>query len=351
MILHLRNNSLLTILIGCLWLFGCSSPTSKSGAGGGETVAPSAMKLKIAVIPKSTGGEFWETVEKGARQAGAELGVEVLWEGPVSETEIAEQNKIIESMANLGVDGLAVAPLNPKANQRSVQAAVDAGIPTVVFDSALDGSAHFSYIATNNFQGGVLGFNSLKELLGEMQGKRLVLFRYIQGTASTEERSRGFAESVAASGATLVADPYADDGQITGCKKTSVNTLEALIENKKLQVDGIFCANLTASLATADALDDLRKSGVVVDVKFVGFDTSPRLIEELQAGNIDGLIAQDPLRMGSLAVESLVRHLRGEAVDATVETPAVLVNKKNLAEDPEIQRLVGGTASGIGGAN
>jgi ribose transport system substrate-binding protein len=340
--------------LGLIVVFlGCGSnapPEGASNSSSASSLAAAADKnksIRIAVIPKSTGGEFWETVEQGAKQAGEALGVDILWEGPVSETEIAEQNKIIESMVNLGVQGLAVAPLNPKANQRSVQAAVDAGIPTVVFDSALDGNAHFSYIATNNFKGGVLGLEGLKSLLGDLNGKRLVLFRYIQGTASTEERCRGFVEGAIAGGAKIVADPYADDGQISGCKKTSVNTLESLIEDKRLQVDGIFCANLTSTLATAAALDDLRKSGVSIDVKFIGFDTSPKLIEELRAGNIDGLVAQDPRRMGGLAVETLVKHLRGEQVQSVVETPAVLVTKKNLAEDPAIQRLVGETASGL----
>ena len=42
------------------------------------------------MIPKGTGGEFWETVEKGARAAAEELGVAMRWEGPVSETDTAE---------------------------------------------------------------------------------------------------------------------------------------------------------------------------------------------------------------------------------------------------------------------
>src|SRR5207249_4988432 len=105
---------------------------SKKGASGGEV---------IAVIPKSTGGEFWETVERGAKKAADETGVTMKWEGTVSETEIAEQNKIIENMVNLRVNGIALAPLNKSAMRKQVEAAVDAGIPVVVFDSAVDGNA------------------------------------------------------------------------------------------------------------------------------------------------------------------------------------------------------------------
>src|SRR5262245_57888462 len=85
-------------------------------------------KLTFAAIPKSTVGEYWETVAKGARKAAQDLGVNLKWEGTVTETEIAEQNKIVENMVNLGVDGIALAPLNQKATRKPVENAVGAGI-------------------------------------------------------------------------------------------------------------------------------------------------------------------------------------------------------------------------------
>ena len=62
------------------------------------TSALNAQTLTLAAIPKSTGGEFWETVANGAKKAAKDLGVTLKWEGTVTETEIAEQNKIIENM-------------------------------------------------------------------------------------------------------------------------------------------------------------------------------------------------------------------------------------------------------------
>ena len=76
-------------LIG-LVAVGCGQPDGSSTPSETTATAP----LTLAVIPKSTGGEFWETVEKGAKKASADLGTEIKWEGTVTETEIAEQNKI-----------------------------------------------------------------------------------------------------------------------------------------------------------------------------------------------------------------------------------------------------------------
>ena len=92
----------------------------------------------------------------------------------------------------------------------------------------------------------------------------------------------------------------------------------------------------------AAALDDLRKSGVNTDsVVFAGFDSSPRLVEELQAGNVDALIVQNPKKMGRLAVETLVKHLRKEPVDPFIDTGVQVVTAERLEKEPEIRELVG----------
>ncbi|MCD6288542.1 MAG: hypothetical protein J7M12_05450, partial [Candidatus Hydrogenedentes bacterium] len=76
---------------------GCGQKSSPPDTARSET-GQQKPKLTVAVIPKSTGGEFWETVGQGARAAAADLGVNIKWNGTLTETEIAEQTKIIENM-------------------------------------------------------------------------------------------------------------------------------------------------------------------------------------------------------------------------------------------------------------
>ncbi len=325
-------------------LTGCGSSASKGPEGAvADTAAEAASgdkALTVAVIPKSTGGEFWETVESGAREAGEKLGVEVKWEGTLTETELAEQKKIIENMVNLGVNGIALAPLNPKAMQKDVENAVAEGIPVVVFDSAVDGDKQSAFVATDNPAGGKLGGEFIAERV-KGDGKKVVLLRFIQGTASTEQRAQGLLDAMKSAGIEVATDAYIEDGTVAGAKKTATNVLEGYVQDGKLAVDGIFTCNLTSSLGMAAALDDLRKSGVECDAVFVGFDSSPRLVEELQAGNVDALVVQSPKKMGYLAVETLVKHLRGEQVEPVIDTGVQVVTAERLKNEPEIRELVG----------
>ncbi len=321
-------------------IFLCLPAGCDAGDDAAETPGAGGKSLTIAVIPKSTGGEFWETVHQGAQEAADALGVRMRWEGTLSETEIAEQNKIIENMVNVGVDGMVLAPLNARATRKSVETTASAGIPVVIFDSAVEGEAQTSFVATNNRRGGEMAAEEMDRLLGGLSGKRLVVIRYVQGTASTEERSDGFIETARAGGAQILANPYPEDGAVAGAKRTAANTLESYVRDGRREVDGIFAANLYTTLGAADALEDLRKSGVTVQARFVGFDTSPKLLEELRAGRIHALVAQNPKRMGYLAVETMVKHLRGETVEPVIDTGVEVVTAQKLS-DPEIRKLVG----------
>jgi ribose transport system substrate-binding protein len=328
------------ILLLALGAGGCNrggTASSNSVAGGGPEAA---KQLSIAVIPKSIGGEFWETVEQGAREAAKELNVDIKWEGPLAETELAEQNKIIENMVNLGVDGMALAPLNNRTMRESVENVVAAGIPVVIFDSAVDGDAHTSFVATDNAKGGVIAAKYIIEQLGQGP-KQLFLLRYIQGTASTEQRAQGFLDTAKSAGFEVSADPYCEDATVAGAKKTATNVLEQFVKDGRLQLDGMFATNLYSTMGLLEALTDLRKSGVQTDIVFVGFDTSPGLIRDLQAGNIDALISQNPRRMGYLAVETTARLLNGEKVEPRIDTGVELVTRERLENEPEIRKLVG----------
>jgi ribose transport system substrate-binding protein len=340
-VLSMRRSTtvLLSLVIAVGISGGCNRSSQPSGSDGG-TATGGSEKLLIAVIPKSTGGEFWETVETGARQAAADLDVEIKWEGTLTETEIAEQNKIIENMINLGVDGMALAPLNTVAMRKPVQNVTAAGIPVVIFDSAVEGDAHVSFVATHNKRGGSLGAEQLVQLMGDNRGPVMVM-RFVQGTGSCEARAEGFIETVEAAGFKVAADPYPEDGTAAGCIKTASNTLEGFVKDGKLAIGGIFACNDRATLGVLAALNDLRKSGIKVDAKFVGFDFNPKLVASLQDGKIDALVSQDPNKMGYLAVETIVHHLRGQKIEPFTDTGVELVTKERLDKEPKIRKLVG----------
>jgi ABC-type sugar transport system substrate-binding protein len=133
----------------------------------GADVKPENVKYRIAVIPKGTTHDFWKSVHQGAAQAAGELGnVEVIWKGPLEEDDKQDQISLVQGFVTEKVHGICLAPLDSRALVDSVRYAKEAGIPTVIFDSGLeDESVIVSYVATDNYNGGVLAARRLGRLL------------------------------------------------------------------------------------------------------------------------------------------------------------------------------------------
>jgi ribose transport system substrate-binding protein len=311
-----------------------------SGACGGasqpESSGPAA--LRIAVVPKGATHEHWKRVRIGAEKAAAEftakgVPVQVIWKAPIREDDREQQVQVVEGFTSQKVSGIVLAPLDSHALMRPVEEAAQAGIPTVIFDSALaDPSKGVSYVSTDNEKGGRLAARRMAEVLG---GKGTVLMlRYQEGSAATEERERGFGEelkAVAPGIALLPSDQYAGATRDTA-KRTSENLLNRYAD----KLNGIFTSNESATAGMLLALQDIGKAGAVT---FVGFDYSSSFLEPLQKGEIKGFTVQNPVNMGYLSVKTMVEHLQGKPVPKNVDTGVLMVTPDNL-QSPEIQAVI-----------
>jgi ribose transport system substrate-binding protein len=308
------------------------------GACRKEGPSPGAKKsFKIAVIPKGTTHEFWKSIHAGAIKAAQDLAaegvtVELIWKGPLREDDREQQIQVVEGFTSQGVDGIVLAPLDSKALVRPVEEAKRLGIPTVIIDSGLQSDQIASFVATDNYKGGVLAGEEMGRLLGG-KGKALLL-RYQEGSASTEERERGFLEKMKSAWPgveVLSSDQYAGATRDTA-KRASENLLNRFAND----ISGIFTVNETATAGMLLALQDISKAG---KVKFLGFDSSQPFLDAMKAGQLDGIVLQNPMNMGELGVKTMMRHLLGKPVEKVVDTGVFLVTPKNM-DDPASKDLI-----------
>ena len=313
-------STLILAVIGCA---ACRAPSESRGAERGP--------LKIAVIPMGTTHEFWKSVHAGALTAARELGVDILWKGPFKEDDRNEQVQVVETLSGAGVDALVLSPLDDRALVRPVTDALRAGIPTIVFNSALQGEEHVAFISTDNFQGGVLAARAMGRL---MEGRgRVILMRLKVGVEGTTKREEGFLLTLRAE---FPAIAILSDNQYAGTStEMAYQTMENLL-SRFTGVDAVFTPNESTTFGALRALQDRGLAGKVIHV---GFDASAKLIEALENGEIRGLVLQDPFAMGYLSLKTAVAHLRGEPYEKTVATALVLATPENMNE-PQVRRLL-----------
>ncbi len=340
-----RLPTLLLALTACLAL----------GCGSGKK-----YKYRIAVIPKGLTHEHWQSVERGARRAADDLGqegvaVEVVYDGPRKESDAREQIELVDQKLGMGIHGLVLAPQHSKQMVAPVRRARQDGVPVVILDSNLDEGdlkqnpdLIIKYVATDNKNGGWLAGKHLVESL-EKDGKKqlnLVLLRYAVGSESTEQREQGFLDYLDeqkknGKAINLLSDDKYAGATVEEAEKVAGPLLNSL-EGKR--VDGIFAVNESA---TTGLLNVMRSQGLNKKIRVMGFDSSKPLLRALKDGDVEGLVIQDPYRMGYLGVWTVVKHLEGFDVSAggrDLGTGEVVVTRENVDSeevrnrfDPDLQ--------------
>jgi ribose transport system substrate-binding protein len=283
-------------------------------------------KKRIAVIPMGRAHLYWQSIHAGAIAAARELNVDIVWNGPATETDYSGQLQIADAMINNRVDAIAIAPIDRTAMVSVVERAAREKIPVVIFDSGINTENFLAQVSTDNYRGGVLGAERIGKILG---GKGRVAMVAVQpGSASTMLREQGFEETIAKNfpGIQIVDKRY---GMADFAKSLAAaeNMLTAHPD-----MDALFASNESSTVGAAQALKG-RKGHVLL----VGFDSSPTLLEDLQSGLIDSLVVQDPFRMGYNSVQAAVKKLRGGTPEKMQNMPPLLVTKDNL-NDPAVQK-------------
>jgi ribose transport system substrate-binding protein len=302
-----------------LLFFGCGTSGEKKG------------EITIAVIPMGTTHEFWKSIHAGALKASRELRVSIIWKGPLKEDDRDEQIQLVETFIAAHVSALALSPLDDHALVQPVREAKNLGIPTIIFNSALQGDDYVSFISTENYQGGVLGAERIGDLLGGRGN--VILVRVHEGSEGSTKREEGFLATIRSKYPGIV---ILSDNQYAGVTtETAYRTCENLL-NRFNSVDAIFTPNESTTFGCLRALQDRELAGKII---LVGFDSSEKLIEALEKHEIQGLVLQNPFNMGYFSVKTAVSYLKGEPYEKRIDTGVTMATPDNM-NAPEIKKLL-----------
>jgi len=294
-------------------------------------MAADGKKRMVAVIPKGTIHEFWKSVHAGAVKAGREEDADILWQGPAKEDDRTGQIEVVQNFTSRGLDAIVLAPLDDKALARPVEAAVKRGIKVVIIDSDLKSKAMSSFVATDNYEAGRLAAKRMGELFPE--GGRIMVMRYLEGSASNANRENGFLDGLKESAPKCTVISSNQHAGVTA--ESALKTAQNLL-NRFPKVDGIFTPNAPTGFGMLRALQISGRAG---KVKLIAFDATEPLLNALETGQVAGLVVQDPFLMGYLGVKIALAAVRGETVKERIDTGARFITAGNLSE-PEVVDLI-----------
>jgi ribose transport system substrate-binding protein len=290
---------------------------------------PKKEKVYMVIKTVSENTDFWDNVLDGAEVAATELGVEVIVDGPEREIYVEDQIAIMQSFVDLKPKTIAIAASDYKALSAVCNAAMDAGITLVTFDSDAEINQPHSFVATNSREAAQRLAHELATLI---DGKgQLAIVSHVEGAFTTFEREDGFKKGL---------NPYPEievvsEGNYSdNYEEVAYEMTEGLVE-KYPDLKAIYATNEGSLLGVGKAIRDL---GLQNKITVVGFDMNSEIALMIEEDVIDAAMVQRPFNIGYLAVKEAIEVSKGKEPEV-IDTGAVMINKANMFL-PENQKLI-----------
>ena len=329
--MHLLKTVTVVAAVSTLfWVAGCNSAADTESQAQQIAPAPTAKPLRVAMIPKSTGPAFWKSVQRGAQDAAQEFNVNLDWNGPQAEPNVARQVALVEAAIKQGVDGIVLAPIDRKALSPAIDKAAKAKIPVVLFDSDADTKNRVSLVAADNYSGGKLAARYIGKL---MRGKGTALV--LAGSPKAQpagDREKGFTETL------RKAFP-----QIKIVRSTSVGADQgrsaAAVEQALTAQPEATVVFASSAGALTGALGDLRSRRLNGKVHLIGFGNASTVVAGLRSGEIKALIVQNSFKLGYEGVKALAEFRAGRQVEPRLDAGFKLIIQAEM-DTPENRQLL-----------
>jgi ribose transport system substrate-binding protein len=310
---------------GALLLAACASGTTveaEAPAEGDTTVA--AETLFIPLISKGFQHQFWQAVKTGAELEAAELGVEITFEGPASETEVQAQLDMFQTALDRNPDAIGYATLDPEACVSYMEQAKERGIPVVQFDAGCNSDYPLNLAATDGKAAGAIAADNMARLLGEEGEVAIVGHSQINQTGV--ERRDGFVDRMAEAypNVTIVDVQYGDGDHLK-----SADIAKAMIAAHP-NLKGLYATNEGSAIGIVNAVTELGLP--IGQLIIVGFDSGKAQVDAVVSGVMAGAITQDPIGIGRAVVRNAVAAIRGETLPKFTDTGAFWYDSTNYTD-------------------
>lgn len=295
-------------------------------------MATGASAADIAVVGGKADDPFFAVIKKGVDDAARAVEA---YGGSVSFLQLQTYDQIGPDAANLvrtainqGVDGIAVPNWVPEAEDPAIKAALEAGIPVMIYNSGGIEKAKelgaVNYIGSDEYLAGQAG----GEYFATHEATKVICVNTVPGAANLEARCKGVVDGMTKAGhaAEQLPLPATSFGNPTAVAEA----IKAKLLNDP-SIDGI----ITISQADADsAANAILQAGGQGRVKLGGFDMNATILDRIQNGAQLFGIDQQPYLQGFLATSLLHAHAAfGTNVPTSpILTGPAIVDASNVAQ-------------------
>jgi ribose transport system substrate-binding protein len=291
---------------------------------------PQAEEELYGMVVFLKGSEFFNWAYKGMVDAAARIGPHVKTElqGP-AEWDASLEARAIDELVAKGATGILATAGDATAMDSSINAAVEGGVPVILFDSDAPASNRLTFASTNQYQAGY----EAGKAMADWGVKRVVISTFI-GPDHLQKRVDGFTDALTefAPDAEIV-QVVNDEGKVEVAEAQLTAALEA-----DPTIDGIFGAHGNPGPGAAAAV---RTTGLEGQVQIMAFDFGLPVIELIDKGEIKATVGQNPYLMGYTGMLLLYGSVvptdvpstnqpLGHVVNSDIDTGVAILTKDDI---------------------
>ncbi|MCD6475763.1 MAG: ABC transporter substrate-binding protein [Anaerolineaceae bacterium] len=297
---------------------------------GCKTTEEETSEIYIPVISKGFQHQFWQAVRLGSEQAAEEYGVTITFEGPESEAQVDKQVEMMQTALDKNPAAICLAAVDSKALIPQLEAAQEAGIPVLGFDSGVDSDILVTTATTDNIAAAAMAADKMAELIGG-EGKVAVIV-HDQTSRTGIDRRDGFVDRMDSEYPNIEIIDIQYGG---GDHLKSTDIAKAVIQANP-DLKGYFGANEGSIIGVLNAVSELGIEGQLV---VIGYDSGKQQMDAIRSGAEAGAITQNPIGIGYECVAAAVKVINGESVPEIIDTGFYWYDATNI-DDPVIAALL-----------
>lgn len=274
----------------------------------------------IAVFTKNKTNPAYAAARLGADLTAQRLGARALHYVPDTPDDVGEQIALIDDAILRRPDAVVMVPVHPTAMNASLRKIYAAGIPVVACINRFTDGGNITFAGSEDYPLAV-GISSY--LFDRLGGRGSVAI--VEGpreSATSLERIRGFQDALKRfPGIRLIASVCGE------YQREPARLAAAELLKTEQPIDGFVVANDIMALGVIDMLVAAGRDSLVV-----GINAIPEAISAIKRGRMLATVDFNAMKMGCLATEAAVRHLRGEALPPEIILPTQIIDAANCAE-------------------
>jgi ribose transport system substrate-binding protein len=271
----------------------------------------------LAVFTKNRVNPAYAAARLAADRVAAEAGARTLHFVPQTPDDVGQQKALVGEALAAVPDAVVFVPVDDRQMVPDLARFAAAGIPVVTCINRMEGKV-VSFVGSDDV---AVGHTAARALIAALGGSgRIVAIEGTPVAPTSRDRTVGLKKALAETPAIRLMGSGVGYFQQAPAREEMARLLA-----EHAEIDGVWTSNDVMAFGALEALAAASRTA-----KVVGVNGLPEAIDNIERGTMQASVDFSAFNIAGIAAQAALRHLRGEAVPASIMVPAALIDRTNF---------------------